>query len=114
RRLGCDRRQANTVALLVATNPVTLGMAATCMPDIMAMTFGMWGMDRLLVFREGRRWTAGLPGGVLIAAAILCRASTAPLVAVAAIYLWPPEWKSAPAYVWPLAMAAALVAIGLG
>ena len=56
RRLGCDRRQAKTVGLLIASNPVTLAMAATCMPDVMAMTVGMVGMDRLLLFREERRW----------------------------------------------------------
>jgi hypothetical protein len=58
RRLGCTRREANTVGLLTASNPVTLAMAATCMPDVMAVMFGMAGMDRLLLFRAappGRR-----------------------------------------------------------
>ena len=113
RRLGCGPRQANTVGLLVASNPVTLAMAATCMPDIMAMMFGMWGMDRVLVFDAQRRLPAGLAGGVLLAAAVLCRASTAPLLIVAALLLWPAGWRSAPAYLWPLALATALVALGL-
>jgi hypothetical protein len=106
RRLGCDRRQANTVGLLVASNPVTLAMAATCMPDVMAMMFGMAGMDRLLLFREQRRWVTGLASALLLAAAILCRACTAPLLLVAAILLWPPAWK----VVWPL-IVAVIVAI---
>ena len=38
-------------------------MAATCMPDIMAMTFGMWGMDRVLAFPRGARWPAGAGRG---------------------------------------------------
>ena len=88
-RLGCDRRQANTVGLLIASNPVTLAMAATCMPDVMAAMFGMAGMDRLLLFREERRWGAGLAAGLLLAAAVLCRASTAPLLLVAALLLIP-------------------------
>jgi hypothetical protein len=101
RRLGCDRRQANTVGLLIASNPVTLAMAATCMPDVMAMMFGMAGMDRVLLFREDRRWVSGLASGLLLAAAILCRVSTAPLLLVALLLLWPPTWK----LVWPLIVA---------
>src|SRR4029077_20804422 len=92
RRLGCDRRQANTVGRLIAANPVTLAMAATCMPDVMAMMFGMAGLDRVLLFREDRSWTSGLASGFLLAAAILCRVSTAPLLLVALLLLWPPTW----------------------
>jgi hypothetical protein len=114
RRLGCDRRQANTVGLLIASNPVTLAMAATCMPDVMAMMFGMAGMDRLLLFREERRWGAGLASGLLLAAAVLCRASTAPLVLVAALLLMPATWKRAAECLWPLGVAAAAVVLFLG
>ena len=110
RRLGCDRRQANIVALLIASNPVTLAMAATCMPDVMAMMFGMAGMDRLLLFREERRWGAGLASGLLLAAALLCRASTAPLLLVAALLLMPATWKRAAACLWPLAVAVVVAA----
>ena len=110
RRLGCDRRQANTVALLIASNPVTLATAATCMPDVMAMMFGMAGMDRLLLFREERRWGAGLASGLLLAAALLCRASTAPLLLVAALLLMPATWKRALECLWPLGVAAVVVA----
>jgi hypothetical protein len=85
RRLGCDRRQASTVGLVIASNPVTLAMAATCMPNVMAIMFGMLGMDRILLFREARRWGVGLASGLLLAAAVLCRASTAPLVLVAVL-----------------------------
>ena len=114
RRLGCDRRQANTVGLLIASNPVTLAMAATCMPDVMAMMFGMAAMDRLLLFREERRWGAGLASGWLLAAAVLCRASTAPLLLVAALLLMPATWKRAAEYLWPLGVAAAAVVLFLG
>jgi hypothetical protein len=110
-RLGCDRRQANTVGLLIASNPVTLAMAATCMPDIMAAMFGMAGMDRLLLFREERRWGSGLASGLLLAAAVLCRASTAPLLLVAALLLVPAAGKRAPEFLWPLAVAVVVVAV---
>jgi hypothetical protein len=110
RRWGCDRRQANTVGLVIASNPVTLAMAATCTPDVMAMMFGMAGVDRLLLFGEGRRWGAGLAGGLLLAAAVLCRATTAPLVLVAALVLLPATWKRAAERLWPLGVAVVVVA----
>jgi hypothetical protein len=110
-RLGCDRRQANTVGLLIASNPVTLAMAATCMPDVMAAMFGMAGMDRLLLFREERHWGPGLASGLLLAAAVLCRASTAPLILVAALLLVPAAGKRAAESLWPLGVAAVVVAV---
>ena len=111
RRLGCDRRQANTAGLLIASNPVTLAMAATCMPDVMAMMFGMAGIDRLLLFREEPRWGVGLASGLLLAAAMLCRASTAPLLLVAALVLMPTTWKRAAECLWPLGIAAVVAAV---
>jgi hypothetical protein len=111
RRLGCDRRQANTVGLLIASNPVTLAMAATCMPDVMAAMFAMAGMDRLLLFRQERRWGAGLAGGLLLSAAVLCRASTAPLVLVAALLLMPTTAKRAAECLWPLGVAVVVTAV---
>jgi hypothetical protein len=114
RRLGCDRRQANTVGLLIASNPVTLAMAATCTPDVMASMFGMAGMDRLLLFRDERRWGTGLASGLLLAAAVLCRASTAPLLLVAALLLMPVTWKRAAGCLWPLVVAAVAVVLFLG
>ena len=115
RRLGCDRRQAGTVGMLIASNPVTLAMAATCTPDVMAMMFGMAGMDRLLLFRQERRWGVGLASGLLLAAAVLCRASTAPLLLVAALLLpMPAPWKRAAECLWPLGVAAAVVVLCLG
>ena len=110
-RLGCDRLQANTVGLLIASNPVTLAMAATCMPDVMAAMFGMAGMDRLLLFREERRWGPGMASGLLLAAAVLCRASTAPLLLVAALLLIPATGKRAAESLWPLGVAAVVVAV---
>jgi hypothetical protein len=90
-------------------------MAATCTPDVMAMMFGMAGMDRLLLFRQERRWGVGLASGLLLAAAVLCRASTAPLLLVAALLLpMPAPWKRAAECLWPLGVAAAVVVLCLG
>ena len=108
-RLGCDRMQAGAVGLLTASNPVTLAMAATCMPDIMAAAFAMLGMGRVIAFREERRVRDGLAAGLFLALAITCRGTTAMLFAVAALLLAPSSVKRAASYYWPLLLAAATV-----
>jgi len=113
RRLGCDARQAGIVTLLVGTNPVTLAMSATCMPDTIAAAFATWGLDRVLAFREGRGAQAGALAALLLAGAVLCRASTAPLLLVAALLLLPAKWRRAGASLWPVAVAAAIAAVAL-
>jgi hypothetical protein len=110
RRLGCDRRQANIVGVLVASNPVTLAMSATCMPDLMAATLGVFGVERALAFRQEQRKGAGVAAGVLLAAAVLCRANAAALLVVAALLLMPSGLTRAWACYWPLAIAVALAA----
>lgn len=108
RRLGCDAMQANTVALLVATSPVTLGMAATCMPDLMAAAFAMIGLERVLAFRVSRSAAAGIVAALFLAAATQCRASTVPLLGVAVLLLWPASMKRAAQSLWPVALALAI------
>jgi hypothetical protein len=112
RRLGCDRRQSSIVGLLVGSNPVTLAMAATCMPDVMAATFGTLGIERVLAYREKRRISAGALAALFLAAGVLCRASTVPLLAVAVLLLLPSSWKVAAASLWPVAAALAIAAAG--
>jgi hypothetical protein len=112
RRMDCGPRGATMVALLVACNPITLGMSATCMPDVMAAALGMFGIDRVLNFAERRRTIDGLLGGVLLAAAALCRASALPLVAVSLLLLWPVVRKESGRILWPIAVALVLVAAG--
>jgi hypothetical protein len=100
RRMGCDKRQANIVGLLVGSNPVTLMMSATCMPDVMGAAFGVWGIDRALAFREEHRAGAGVASGVLLAAGVLCRGNAVVLLIVVAMRL---GWKRC----WPVAIAVA-------
>ena len=110
RRLGCDARHAGAVGLLVAANPVTLGMAATCMPDVMALAFGLAAMERLLAYRDSARVGGGIAAGLLFAAAVLCRASTLAMLPAGALLVMPSEWRRAAARWWPLALAAGVVA----
>jgi hypothetical protein len=70
-RLGLDQRQAGLCALLTAACPAVLGMAGTVMPDIPAMLFVILGMERILAWRDDRKWhqaaaaTCGLTLGAL-------------------------------------------------
>jgi Dolichyl-phosphate-mannose-protein mannosyltransferase len=113
-RMGCDRMQAGAVGLLVASNPVTCAMAATCMPDVMAAAFAMLAMDRVMAFRENLRPGAGVAAGALLALAILCRGTTAMLILVSALLLVPGSLKRAFACLWPLGLTVLLVPAILG
>jgi hypothetical protein len=108
--LGCDRMQAGAVGLLIAANPVTLAMGATCMPDIPAAAFAMLGIGRVLAFRENPSIRTGAAAGTLLALAITCRGTTVTLFVVAAILLLPSGLKRAAACFWPLLLTALLVA----
>jgi hypothetical protein len=105
RRLGCTPSQCTIAGLLAAANPITLEMSTTIMPDLMAATFGVYGIERALAFRERATVVNGAATALLLAAASLCRASTVPLILVAALLLRPPSWKRAPAALWPVAIA---------
>jgi hypothetical protein len=113
-RMGCDRMQAGAVGLLVASNPVALAMAATCMPDVMAAAFAMLGMERVMAFRENLRIRVGVAAGALLALAILCRGTTAMLFLVSALLLFPENFKRGFAYLWPLGLTVLLVLAILG
>jgi hypothetical protein len=113
RRMGCDKRQANIVGLLVGSNPVTLAMTATSMPDVMAAALAVWGLDRALAFREERRIGAGAAAGALLAAAVLCRGNAVVVLIVAALLLLPKGWEQLAAWWWPVALAAAIAAAWL-
>jgi hypothetical protein len=113
-RMGCDRMQAGAVGLLVASNPVTCAMAATCMPDVMAAAFAMLAMDRVMAFRENLRPGAGAAAGALLALAILCRGTTAMLLVVSTLLLLPENFKRTVAYLWPLGLTGLLVLTILG
>ena len=51
-RLGLEPRLARLASLLLVATPTALAMAATCMPDIPAMTFGVTGVERLVAWHH--------------------------------------------------------------
>lgn len=85
RRLGCTRRGAGVAATLLACTPVALGMAMTSMPDIPAMTFGVWALERYLAWIEERRPRQAALAAVLFALAMLSRLHAAGLLLIALV-----------------------------
>ncbi len=86
-RLGLDRRQARLAALLTAACPAVLGMAGTVMPDITAMLLAILGMERVLCWREERKWQQALAAGCCLTLAALTRAHTLVILAAAVVFL---------------------------
>jgi hypothetical protein len=86
-RLGLDRQQARLVALLTATCPAVLGMAGTVMPDIEAMLLAMLGMERVLCWRDRRKWHQALAATGWLTLAALTRAHTIVILGAAAVLL---------------------------
>jgi hypothetical protein len=86
-QLGLDRRQARLTALLAAVCPAVLGMAGTVMPDIPAMLFVILGMERVIAFRDHRKWHAALLATFWLTLAALTRAHTLLVLAAAFVFL---------------------------
>jgi len=59
-RFGLDQHQARLAALLTAACPAVLGMAGTVMPDVPAMLFVILGMERVIAWRDHRKWQQAL------------------------------------------------------
>lgn len=72
-RLGLNDTQARLAALLTATCPAVLGMSATVMPDIPTMFFVVLGMERLIAWRDDRRWHQALLATLWLTLAPLTR-----------------------------------------
>jgi hypothetical protein len=86
-RLRMDTMQAGLAAMLVATCPAALGMAETVMPDIAATMFVILGMERLICWRDRRKWSAGLLVAVWLTLAALTRPHTIVILPAAFVLL---------------------------
>ena len=84
-RLGLDEAEARWAALLLACTPSAVGMAATAMPDVPAMAFGVLGLERALAFRQDRRWHQAVLSALGLALGALSRPHAILLVAVAGL-----------------------------
>jgi len=86
-RLGLDQKQAAIAALLAASAPAVIGIAGTVMPDVAAMLFSSLGMERIVAWREERKWQQGLLATIWLTLAILTRAHTLALWPAALVFL---------------------------
>lgn len=133
-RLGCSRIQAAAAALLMASSPAVMGMAATAMPDIAAMSFGVLGIERFVAFlqspRRGLRIVHALIAAVALALAALSRSHAGLLLGVAGLFavgdtLFDLRLSSLPSIVlgwlrprrlqqlWPIPLAVAFIGAAL-
>jgi hypothetical protein len=110
-RLRLSRWSQQAAALLTASAPAALGMAATVMPDVPAMMFTVLGMERLVAWVEDRSAGAGIVAAVLLALAALTRIHLLILLAVAGYYALRRSWLLGRGWgnVLPVLLAGALV-----
>ncbi len=112
-RLGASDVEAGAAALLLVSMPACLGMAATVMPDIAAMTFGLLGIEAALAARPTKSPWWGGAAGLAWAMATLCRPHALLLVVIGALFRWLPTTSQRPRArlwhsCWPALMALAL------
>ncbi len=86
-RLGLNNTQARMAALLTAASPAVLGMAGTVMPDIPAMLLVILGMERIISWREDRKWHQALAATGWLTLAALTRTHTIVILAAAFVFL---------------------------
>jgi 4-amino-4-deoxy-L-arabinose transferase-like glycosyltransferase len=87
-RLGLRSAEARLAGLLLASTPAAAAMATTSMADVPAMAFGVFGMERLLCWRDEGRLDQGIAAALAFALAFLARPQLLVIVAIAVLALW--------------------------
>jgi hypothetical protein len=119
-RFGFNTFAACAAGLLVAASPPVLAMASTAMPEMLAMSLGVIGIERLMAWKEDGR----VFNGVVSALAL----GLAPIARLHLVFLWPiaalllrddarifdvRSWISLPKRRWIPLIAAALVSVAV-
>jgi hypothetical protein len=120
-RLGFDRIQASASGLMLVAIPPFLPMASTAMPDIAALTLGLTGIERLLAWKDGRRWHQAVIASLALGLAPFARPHMVLLMPLGALWLFN-EFRirkavqqfRREAYLWTPLLAAACILITLG
>jgi hypothetical protein len=86
-RLGFDRVQAAFAGVLLVAIPPFLPMANTAMPDVLASTLGLIGVERLLAWRDEHRWHQAVVSSVALGLAPYGRPHLALLLPLGALWL---------------------------
>jgi hypothetical protein len=87
-RLGLSRTQASFAGMLVVAIPPFLSMASTAMPDILALALGLTGLERLLAWKEERKWHQALIAGLALGVAPYARPHLALFLPLGALWLF--------------------------
>ena len=87
-RCGCGRMQATVAGLLLPAIPPFLPMASTAMPDLLATTLGITGMERLLAWKGEGRWWQAVAAGFALGFAPFARPHLALLLALGGLWLF--------------------------
>ena len=87
-RLGFDRLQAAAAGLMLVAVPPFLSMANTAMPDTAALALGLAGIERLLAWKDERRWRQAVAASLALGLAPYARPHVALLLPFAALWLF--------------------------
>jgi hypothetical protein len=86
-RMGWGRGHAFIGALLLVATPPLLPMATTVMPDVLALTVGLVGMERVAAWKQERKWHQGAVSAVALGLAGMARPHLTLFVPLAAFFL---------------------------
>jgi Dolichyl-phosphate-mannose-protein mannosyltransferase len=88
RRLKFSSIQVAFAGVLLASIPPFLSMASTAMPDILALTLALTGLERLAAWRDERRWHQAMAAGIALGLAPYARPHVALLLPLGALWLF--------------------------
>lgn len=119
-RLGLGRYGAAAAALMVAVSPAVLPFASSALPDILAMTLGVAGLERLCAWKADGRAHQCAAAIACLGLAPCARPHLLVLLAPAALLLKgdgncfsPRGWLDAPRRYWIVLIAAVLLALAV-
>jgi len=87
-RLGYCGGQARAAGLLVVAIPPLLPMANTAMPDVLALALVLTGLERILAWKEERKWHQAALAGIAFGLAPYARPHVAVFLPLAALWLF--------------------------
>jgi hypothetical protein len=91
-RCGADKKQATLAGVFFASFPAVLAMAGTVMPDILATTLGVIGMERLLAWKAEGKLAQALAAGVALGLAPVAKSHTLLLLPIGMVMLAGEAW----------------------
>ncbi len=121
-RFGFGGFAACAAGVVLAASPPVLAMASTAMPDVLAMSLGAIGIERLLAFKQERKLLPGILSALALGLAPFTRMHLALLWPIAALLLRDDthildvrSWLALKRLLWPVAGAALvwMVAVAL-